>query len=63
MSELIVIGYDATATQAYGRVLDLQKDFVVDLQVLAIVNVDAEGKTHVETPQKIGGVSAASRAL
>ena len=65
MSELIVIGYDdpATATAAYNEVLSLQKDFVVQLQGLAVVNVDAEGKTHVETPQKIVGVSAASGAL
>jgi uncharacterized membrane protein len=65
MSELIVIGYDdhGTATQAYNEVLNLQKDFVVSLQGLAIVSVDAEGKSHVETPQKIVGVSAASGAL
>jgi uncharacterized membrane protein len=30
---------------------------------LAIVHVDAEGKSHVETPQKIVGVSATSGAL
>ena len=41
----------------------LQGDFVVDLQGLAIVTVDAEGKSHVETPQKIVGMSAASGAL
>ncbi len=43
MSELIVIGYDdqATATQAYNQVLALNKDFVVKLTGLAIVNVDA----------------------
>ncbi len=65
MSELIVIGYadQATATQAYNQVLGLQKDFVVDLTGLAVVNVDAEGKTHVETPQKLVGVSAAGGAL
>ena len=65
MSELIVIGYDdqATATQAYNQVLTLNKDFVVTLTGLAIVTVDAEGKSHVETPQKIVGVSAASGAL
>jgi uncharacterized membrane protein len=65
MSELIVIGYDdqAVATQAYNQVIDLQKDFVVQLTGLAIVRVDAEGKSHVETPQKIVGVSAASGAL
>lgn len=65
MSELIVIGYDdhTQASAAYNQVLDLQKDFVVSLQGLAIVTVDAEGKSHVETPQKIVGVSAASGAL
>ncbi len=65
MSELIVIGYDdhATATQAYNEVLSLSKDFVVTLNGLALVTVDAEGKSHVETPQKIVGVSAASGAL
>lgn len=65
MSELIVIGYDSqsTATQAYNKVLELNKDFVVTLSGLAIVSVDADGKSHVETPQKIVGVSAASGAL
>lgn len=65
MSELIVIGYDdqATATQAYEQVLALQKDFVVQLTGLAIVHVDESGKSHVETPAKIVGVSAASGAL
>lgn len=65
MSELIVIGYDDhdKATAAYNEVMNLQKDFVVSLQGLAIVTVDAEGKSHVETPQKIVGVSAASGAL
>jgi uncharacterized membrane protein len=65
VSELIVIGYDspATATSAYNQVMELNKDFVVTLSGLAIVTVDAEGKSHVETPQKIVGVSAASGAL
>jgi len=65
MSEIIVIGYDdqGTAMQAYNEVMTLQKDFVVQLTGLAIVRVDAEGKSHVETPQKIVGVSAASGAL
>lgn len=65
MSELIVIGYDdkEKATAAYNEVLQLQNDFVVELRGLAIVDVDAEGKSHVETPQKIVGASAASGAL
>ena len=65
MSELIVIGYDNhdQATSAYNEVLAMQGDFVVELQGLAIVNVDSDGKSHVETPQKIVGMSAASGAL
>jgi len=65
MSELIVIGYDDhdQATAAYNEVIALQGDFVVDLSGLAIVTVDADGKSHVETPQKIVGMSAASGAL
>jgi len=65
MSELIVLGYDspAAATSAYNEVLSLNKDMVVQLEGLAIVSVDTEGKTHVETPQKIVGTSAAMGAL
>ncbi|WP_037914983.1 DUF1269 domain-containing protein [Actinacidiphila yeochonensis] len=65
MSELIVIGYDdhKTADDAYTAVQNLQKDYVVNLNGLAVVTVDAEGKTHVDTPSRIVGVSAASGAL
>src|ERR1017187_312195 len=65
MSELIVIGYDnqASATQASNQVLAPNKDFGVKITGLAIVNVNAEGKSHVETPQKIVGVSAAGGAM
>jgi len=65
MSDLIVIGYDnpQTARQAYEQVQRLQQDFVVELRGLAIVDVDADGKTHVDTPQRIIGASAASGAL
>lgn len=65
MSDLIVIGYEnpQTAQQAYEQVQRLQRDFVVDLRGLAIVNVDADGKTHVDTPKRIIGTSAVSGAL
>ena len=65
MSDLIVIGYEnpQTARQAYEQVQRLQQDFVVDLRGLAIVNVDADGKTHVDTPSRIVGTSAVSGAL
>ena len=65
MSYLIVIGYEnpQTAQQAYEQVQRLQQDFIVDLRGLAIVNVDADGKTHVDTPKRIIGNSAVSGAL
>jgi uncharacterized membrane protein len=65
MSDLIVIGYDdeSTARSAYDQVLNLQKDFLVDLRGLAVVHVDADGKTHVDTPQRVVGNSAAAGAL
>ena len=65
MSELIILGYDDhdTAKRAYEQVQTLQRDYIVDLNGLALVTVDAEGKNHVETPSKIVGVSAASGAL
>lgn len=65
MSDLIVIGYEnrQTARDAYEQVQRLQKDFVVDLRGLAVVDVDDDGKTHVDTPQRIVGSSAMSGAL
>jgi uncharacterized membrane protein len=65
MSDLIVIGYEnpQIARRAYEQVQLLQKDFVVDLAGLAIVDVDADGKTHVDTPKRIVGASAVTGAL
>src|SRR6478752_8374780 len=53
MSELIVIGYDnpVQARSAYDEVLAIQSDHIG----VAIVTVDAEGKSHVESPEKIVG--------
>ena len=65
MSDLIVIGYEnpQTARQVYEQVQRLEQDFIVQLRGLAIVEVDADGKTHVDTPQRIVGASAAAGAL
>jgi len=65
MSELIVIGYDnpVQARSAYEEVMAMQSDFIADLRGMAIVTVDAEGKSHVESPGKIVGLGAASGAL
>ena len=65
MSDLIVIGYEdhQTARRAYDEVQRLQQDFIVDLRGLAIVDVDHDGKTHVDTPKRIIGTSAVSGAL
>lgn len=65
MSDLIVFGYEnhQQAEAAYNEVLNLEKSYIVSLEGLALVDVDAEGKTHVETPGKIVGGSAAGGAL
>ena len=65
MSDLIVIGYEnqQTARQAYVEVQRLQQDFIVELRGLAIVDVDADGKTHVDTPKRIIGSSVATGAI
>lgn len=65
MSELIVIGYDnpVQARSAYDEVITLQSDFIANVRGLAIVSVDDQGKSHVDTPQKIVGMGAASGAL
>lgn len=65
MSDLIIIGYDdhATAKQAYEQVIALQKDHIVELTGLAVVTVDAEGHSHVDTPGKLVAGSATGGAL
>jgi uncharacterized membrane protein len=65
MSDLIIIGYDdhETANRAYEQVIDLNHDHVVDLTGLAVVTVDDQGKSHVDTPGKLVAGSAASGAL
>ncbi|MFD3335622.1 DUF1269 domain-containing protein [Streptomyces sp. NPDC058700] len=65
MSELIVIGYDdpQVAERAFATVQDLQRDYVVHLNGLAVVSVDADGRTHVDTTSRLVGASAASGAL
>jgi len=64
MSELIVIGYDdhATAQQAYGHVLDLRRDEKVKLKGVALVSMDEEGQSHVDTPGSLIGTTAAGGA-
>ncbi|WP_203781334.1 DUF1269 domain-containing protein [Paractinoplanes rishiriensis] len=65
MSDLIIIGYGDhdTAKRAYAQVIDLQKDHIVELNGLAVVTVDAEGHSHVDTPGKFVSGGAASGAL
>lgn len=65
MSELIIIGYDDhdTAKSAYKKVQSLRKTHIVELAGLAVVTVDADGKSHVDTPGKQVTDSALSGAL
>ncbi|MFG2332712.1 DUF1269 domain-containing protein [Streptomyces sp. NPDC048604] len=65
MAELIIIGYDDpdVAGKAFDTVQELQRDYVVHLTGLAVVSVDEDGGTHVDSASRIVGVSAASGAL
>jgi uncharacterized membrane protein len=65
MSDLIIIGYQDhdTAKRAYEEVLVLQNDHVVELAGLAVVTVDEQGKSHVDTPGSLVPGSAAVGAL
>ncbi|MCX5391311.1 DUF1269 domain-containing protein [Streptomyces sp. NPDC006482] len=64
MSELIVIGYDdhAVATKAFKAVQKLRDDHVVELKGLAVVRVDMDGETHVDTPKKTEEVALSATA-
>ncbi|WP_328940754.1 DUF1269 domain-containing protein [Streptomyces sp. NBC_00250] len=62
MSELIVLGYEdrAVANRAFDAVQKLEGSHVIELTGLAIVSVDADGKTHVDTPARRKGEAALS---
>lgn len=64
MSELIVIGYDdhAVARDAFKTVQKLRDDHILDLKGLAVVRVDEEGETHVDTPRKSEEVALSATA-
>ncbi|MFE0381007.1 DUF1269 domain-containing protein [Streptomyces inhibens] len=64
MSELIVIGYDdpTAARKALKAVQALQNDQVVELTGLAVVSVDEDGETHVDTPGKSEKVAVSATA-
>ncbi|MFF1412064.1 DUF1269 domain-containing protein [Streptomyces sp. NPDC058289] len=65
MSELMVIGYEdpETARRAYATVQELHRDHVVSVSGLAVVSVDVQGETHVDTPSRLIGPSAAAGAV
>lgn len=65
MSELIIIGYEnhEVAQKAQQKVLEMQRDLIVDIAGIAVVRIDADGKQHVDTPVKVVGQSATSGAL
>lgn len=64
MSELIVIGYDdpAVAKKAFKAVQELNNNHVVELGGLAVVTVDQDGETHVDTPAKTEKVAVSATA-
>ncbi|MEU8523518.1 DUF1269 domain-containing protein [Streptomyces sp. NBC_01216] len=64
MSELIVVGYDArsTAHQAFKVVQELEGNHVLRLSGIAVVSVDEEGETHVDTPSRSEKVAVSATA-
>ncbi|MFJ4870513.1 DUF1269 domain-containing protein [Streptomyces sp. NPDC088757] len=64
MSELIVIGYDdhAVAHKAFKAVQKLRDDHVVELKGLAVVRIDEDGETHVDTPAKTEEIALSATA-
>ncbi|MFF5937888.1 DUF1269 domain-containing protein [Streptomyces sp. NPDC012508] len=64
MSELIVIGYDdpAVAKKAFKAVQELNNNHIVELSGLAVVTVDQDGETHVDTPAKTEKVAVSATA-
>lgn len=59
MSTLVVLGYrnEAEATSAYRKILDLDKNLIVDLQSIAVVAKRADDKYDVVTPDSRVGES------
>ncbi|KQX55360.1 MULTISPECIES: DUF1269 domain-containing protein [unclassified Streptomyces] len=64
MSELIVLGYEdrAVADKAFAEVQRLARDHVVELSGLAVVSVDEDGKTHVDTPARTEEIAKSATA-
>lgn len=58
MSEMVVLGYpdEQTAEKAMNEVLRLQKDYMIQLDQVAIVQQDPDGKFHTHSP---GSLTAA----
>jgi uncharacterized membrane protein len=57
MSEMVVIGYqdEQTAEKAMDEVIRLQKDYMIELDQLAVVQQDRNGKFHTHTPVSPAG--------
>ncbi|MEV7278797.1 DUF1269 domain-containing protein [Streptomyces sp. NPDC093111] len=64
MSELIILGYEerAVADKAFAEVQKLKDGHVVDLTGLAVVTVDEDGTTHVDTPKRSEEVALSATA-
>ncbi|AJF63231.1 DUF1269 domain-containing protein [Streptomyces vietnamensis] len=64
MSELIVIGYDdhEAAVKAFATVQKLRDEHVVTLSGLAVVKVDDDGETHVDTPARREEIAVSATA-
>jgi uncharacterized membrane protein len=65
MSEMIAIEYSnvATANAAREKIMDLQRQGLIELRDAAVVEVDADGKVKMHQAASATGAAAASGAL
>jgi len=52
LSELIIIGYpdEHTAEEVWRELVDLERDYLIDLEDAAVIRRDKKGRLHVTTP-------------
>jgi len=55
VSTLLVLGYDTKpkADEVYNKVIELGEDYIADIQSIAVIAKDKDGKFKVETPGHI----------
>lgn len=58
LSELVVIGYKSTADAAAEKLIDLSKQYLINLEQVAVVSRDADGKLKSDAPRNFVAAGA-----